>query len=185
MRLYNTLLGYLFLSTLITPLASADVYKTVDKNGRTVYTDTPPANSNAKPIELQTTNTIPSLSRQESAPAEPIAAPTQDLSNYQIEIISPANGTTLMPDERTLEVSVSMNQNIQGDMQLAYKIDGITRYSGTEMTTTLTDIPNGEHTLTVDLVDSDNQSFAKSNAVKVLALRPIFKQKTPTVPTKK
>lgn len=185
MHPFATLFITLLLSSLFSPAAFADVYKTVDKNGRTVYTDTPPANSNAQPIELKTTNTIPSFSNRESVPAEQIAPPQQDLGNYDLQIISPANGTTLLPDERDLEVSVSMHQSLTDDLQLAYKIDGATRYQGTEMTTTLTDIPNGEHTLTVEVIDADNQSIAQSNAVKVLALRPIFKQKTPTVPTKK
>jgi Domain of unknown function (DUF4124) len=36
--------------TLLAPLASADLYKYVDKNGRTVYSDQPPVNIDSKQI---------------------------------------------------------------------------------------------------------------------------------------
>ena len=38
---------------LIAPLASAQLYKHVDKDGRTVYTDQPPANTDAKRLNIQ------------------------------------------------------------------------------------------------------------------------------------
>jgi hypothetical protein len=36
----------------LAPLASAQLYKHVDKDGRTVYSDQPPANANAKQINI-------------------------------------------------------------------------------------------------------------------------------------
>ena len=38
---------------LLAPLASAQLYKHVDKDGRTVYSDQPPANADAKRINVQ------------------------------------------------------------------------------------------------------------------------------------
>ena len=37
----------------LAPLASAQLYKHVDKDGRTVYTDQPPANADAKRLNIQ------------------------------------------------------------------------------------------------------------------------------------
>jgi hypothetical protein len=41
------------------PLASAQLYKHVDKDGRTVYTDQPPANVDAKRINIQNAPSSP------------------------------------------------------------------------------------------------------------------------------
>jgi len=47
------------LSLLIGPIANAEIYKTVDKKGHTVYTDLPPADTNAQPVALPNLNTLP------------------------------------------------------------------------------------------------------------------------------
>jgi hypothetical protein len=42
----------LALACAVVPLASAEMYKYVDKNGKTVYSDTPPAGVDAKPLHV-------------------------------------------------------------------------------------------------------------------------------------
>ena len=37
----------------LSPIASAQLYKYVDKDGKTVYTDQPPANAESKPLRIQ------------------------------------------------------------------------------------------------------------------------------------
>ena len=43
----------------LAPLASAQLYKHVDKDGRTVYTDQPPANADAKRLNIQNAPSSP------------------------------------------------------------------------------------------------------------------------------
>ena len=164
--------------------ASAEVYKTVDKNGRVTYTDVPPANNAAKPIELKTINSIPA----------PAAIPTDNLNShntnpqaaaeYQVQILAPENGKTLLADERSITVSVSLNTNLQNGDQLAYKLDGAPLTTSTEMTYIIVEPPRGEHILTVDVVDTEGHSVAQSNAITVVVMRPLPKPKAAPVPKK-
>ncbi len=152
----------------------AEIYKTVDKSGRTVYTDVPPANSDAKPVELKSINSLPPT---EVSPNNP---PTQTLSalrHYEIQITSPANGTTLLANERSVGIAVELNQSLQNGEQLIYKLDGATIEKTKEISITLSEPPRGEHVLTVEVVDGDGKSLAQSNPVTLLVIRPIIKQK--------
>ena len=47
-------LAVLAFACAIVPLASADLYKYVDKNGKTVYSDSPPPDTDSKQIRVQT-----------------------------------------------------------------------------------------------------------------------------------
>lgn len=163
---------------------SAEVYKTVDKNGRVTYTDIPPADTAAKPIELKTINSIPA----------PTAIPTDNLNRpnnnpqasgeYQVQILAPENGTTLMANERSITVSISVSPALDNGNLLAYKLDGETLTTSSEMTYIIAEPPRGEHILTVDVVDSEGISLAHSNAITVVIMRPLPKPKATPVPKK-
>lgn len=43
----------------LAPAASAQLYKYVDKDGKTVYTDQPPANAESKPLRIQSAPPVP------------------------------------------------------------------------------------------------------------------------------
>ena len=173
----------LILSLTLSSLATAEVYKTVDKNGRITYTDGPPTDTTAKPVELKTINSLP------SPPAIPHTSlsnsgPKQEAPEYQVQILAPENGTTLLADERSVTLSVSLNPNLHDGDSLAYKIDGTTLATTNELSYTVTEPPRGEHSLTVDVVDRDGNSLAQSNAITLVVMRPLPKQKAAPVPKK-
>lgn len=166
----------------LSSLASAEIYKTIDKNGRVTYTDVPPANTEAKPLELKSINSLPT----------PVAIPHTNHNNtsnndpleYQIQITAPENGTTLLADERSVSVSISINPSLNDGDLFAYKIDGDTVTTTQEMTYTIVEPPRGEHVLTVDVVDTEGNSLAQSNAITLVVMRPLPKQKAVPVPKK-
>ncbi len=174
----------LLISLLWATATSAEVYKTVDKNGRVTYTDVPPADTTAKPIDLKTINSIPA----------PAAIPTDNLNDtinnpqvsgeYQVQLLAPENGTTLMANERSITVSASVNPGLDNGDLLAYKLDGETLTTSSETTYIIAEPPRGEHILTVDVVDSEGNSLAQSNAVTVIIMRPLPKPKAAPVPKK-
>ncbi|HOY22617.1 MAG TPA: DUF4124 domain-containing protein [Cellvibrio sp.] len=171
------------LSLTLSNLAIAEIYKTVDKNGRVTYTDVPPVNTEAKPLELKSINSLPS----------PTAIPNTSLSNsgvsddtneYQVQITAPENGTTLMADERSVMIAISLNQNLNAGDLFVYKIDGDTLITTREMSYTIVEPPRGEHSLTVDVINPDGEILAQSNAITLLVMRPLPKQKAVPVPKK-
>jgi|GEM_PF-560322 len=167
----------------LSPLSAvAEIYKTIDKNGRVIYTDVPPPNDkDAKPLDLKSINSLPSPAAS-NAPAS--NNNTQAPLEYVVQILEPANGTTLMPDERSVNVSISLNQSLQEGDLLAYKLDGNTLEKTTDLTASLNEPPRGEHHLTVEVIDSDGTSLAQSNSITIEVMRPLPKQQTTTVPAK-
>jgi hypothetical protein len=165
----------------ISSAANAEVYKTVDKKGRVTYTDVPPENSAAKPIELKSINSIPA---PPPLPMESAPAPAPAVVEYRIDILAPANGKTLMANERSVEVSVSISPGLQDGTKLAYKVDGNTVYTGNELVYTIVEPPRGEHVLTVDVETNDGKTLAQSNAITLLVMRPFVKQNVTPVPRK-
>lgn len=161
--------------------AAAEVYKTVDKNGRVTYSDVPPADSSAKPVELKTINSLP---KPPSVPvtAAPAPAPAQE---YQVRLTAPANGTTLLASERSVEIVADLNgQSVTDGLLLSFKVDGNEIQKTGETSITFANPPPGEHKLSVDLVDEENHVLAQSEAVTLLVMRPIFKQPTAPAPKK-
>jgi Domain of unknown function (DUF4124) len=172
------LIGFLWVTA-----ASAEVYKTVDKNGRITYTDVPPANTEAKPVALKTINSLPApvVMPQANTSSDVV---TQGALAYHVQLLTPENGTTLMPNQRSVDVSVGLNQNLnEGDM-LAYKIDGTLLTTTRDTAYTLTEPPRGEHSLSVDVVDAEGNILAQSAAITLLVMRPFIKQKPVPVPKK-
>lgn len=169
---------------LATNYAIAEIYKTVDKNGRVTFSDTPPANTNAKPIELKRLNTTPPPTAIPNTPSNNSTINTQATQAYQVQILAPLNGTTLLVDERSVSMSVSLNQNLQNDDVFAYKLDGNILTKTTEFSFTLNEPPRGEHSLTVDVIDKEGNSLAKSDAITFVVMRPPPKQTATPVPKK-
>jgi hypothetical protein len=173
----------LIFSLTLSSLAIAEIYKTVDKNGRITYTDVPPANTEIKPVQLKPINSLPTPA------AIPITSPSNSGTNeytnkYEIQITAPENGITLMADERSVTVSVSLNQSLNDGDLFAYKIDGDTLTTTQEMSYTIVEPPRGEHSLTVDVINPDGEILAQSNAITLLVMRPLPKQKAVPVPKK-
>lgn len=174
----------LLISFLGVTTASAEVYKTVDKNGRITYTDVPPAHTEAKPVELKTINSLPApaVLPQVAAASDVVAAPALP---YHVQLLAPENGATLMPAQRSVELSVGLNQNLNDGDVLAYKIDGTLLATSRDSVYTLVEPPRGEHKLTVEVLDADGNSLAQSDAVTLLVMRPFIKPKPVPVPKPK
>ena len=89
-----------------------------------------------------------------------------------------------MADERSITVDVSLNSSLEEGNLFAYKLDGATLATTTEMSYTIVEPPRGEHSLTVDVVDAEGKSLAQSNAITVVVMRPLVKQTATPVPKK-
>ena len=165
----------------ISSITSAEIYKTVDKNGRVTYTDVPPENTSAKPVELKSINSIPA---PPAVPSDPAPAPPAAPVEYQVNIVAPENGKTLMPNERSVDVSVGVSPGLQNGTRLAYKVDGNTIYTGTELSYTIVEPPRGEHKLTFNVETEDGKSLAQSDAITLYVMRPVVKQNVAPVPRK-
>lgn len=168
-------------TTLLSSLAFAEIYKTVDKNGRVTFSDVPPPNTDAKPIELKSLNTTP--------PPPPVPAyippnPKIDPDGYELHLLAPENGTTLLPNERSVTISARLNLPLQNDDMFAYKLDDKIIFKTMESSYNLDEPPRGEHSVSVAIVDREGKSLAQSEAATIIVMRPPVKQKATPVPKK-
>lgn len=170
------------LLAIVAGLAWADVYKTVDKDGRVIYTDKP-TSDNAQKVELREINTVPSPPPlPQSTPVESFQSQTAAIS-YKIGIISPRNELIIPVGQRDLAIAVKVEPKLQPGHLLVYFMNG-ELLEETEMTNIIVkDAPRGIHTLVVEAIDANGQSLGTSAPVSVSLMRPIVKKPAPPAPT--
>lgn len=169
---------------LLTPLATADVYKTVDKDGRTVYTDKPKT-ENAEKIELREINTVPGAQPlPNSAPAVSVDSRPAQI-DYRIEIVSPRSDVTIPVGQRDLGIAAVLQPALQEGHLLVYFMNGELLEETTLNNIIVKDVPRGTHTLVVEAIDVNGQSLGTSPPVIVNVIRPNIKKNAPPKPTPK
>jgi len=157
----------LLLFCLVLPLESwGEIYRWVDEQGRTVYSDAP--KPGAEVVNLPPLPALapaapgkPSETRQ---PAEKAAHPYTALA-----IVKPAADETIHSDETgTLQVEINLSPNLQTDHGHKIKVflDGaslVQTYSNTGFS--LPDIVRGPHSLQVAVVDQSDLTLITSKPV--------------------
>ncbi|HSC67930.1 MAG TPA: DUF4124 domain-containing protein [Cellvibrio sp.] len=164
----------LIIILLLTQAVAADVYKTVDKNGRVIYTDKP-QNGKAEKIELRETNTVPGAQPlPQSTPIDFYNSQPAAL-NYKINILSPRADVTIPVGQRDLAIAISLNPALQEGHLLVYFMNGELLEETTANNIILKDVPRGTHTLVVEAIDADGRSLGTSAPVVVNVIRPNVK----------
>lgn len=164
----------------LTAGASAQIYKTVDKDGKVIYTDKPRGDQPAEPLNLPPINTLP----PENANNYPqIGEDVQPESvNYQVSIISPRENVTIPPGERDLGIAVTLNRPLAGDHWLLYFMNGELLEETQASNIVIQDVFRGSHTIVVEVIDSNGNSLGKSSPVVVNVIRPIVKPQPAPAP---
>jgi hypothetical protein len=158
------------IAMLLMNICAAEVYKTVDKDGNVVYTDSPKSD-NAEKIELRELNTVPPAPTTYSPDYSNSARPA--LMSYKIDIISPSNNLIIPVGQRDLAIAISLDQPLQAGHLLVYYMDG-DMVEETMMTNILIkDVMRGAHQITVEVMDESGQSLGMSEPVTVNLMRPI------------
>ncbi|MGH1471838.1 MAG: DUF4124 domain-containing protein [Cellvibrionaceae bacterium] len=146
---------------------SADIYKTVDENGKVTYSDKITSDKSVK-LEAKELNTVPP-----AAPAPPKQAEQKSLipTEYQITISSPANESHINPDQRdvTVEVSTVPNVYIKHTLQIS---DNGSLIAGSS----IKNITRGTHILVAIVKDERGRVISRSSPVTIYVHRPTVKR---------
>ncbi|WP_447754289.1 DUF4124 domain-containing protein [Pseudomonas nicosulfuronedens] len=132
--------------------ASAQIYKYTDADGKTVFTNQPPTNVDAKPVELPPTNTV--------GPQAPVAAPADSGSENQATRAYAILALSNLPDDEalrenngTFNVNVVVQPALAPEHQLQLVLDGQPYGAPTSSTSIgLQNIDRGDHTLAVQVL---------------------------------
>jgi hypothetical protein len=158
---------------LLVPLiAHGQIYKSVDENGNTVYSDTPPiGGGEVESVDLPAINRtlpppdIPSRVQQE---------PKEEAVKMSIAIVSPAEDAVIpVGAAGNFSVSAELNTPLTGGAQVQLLMDGVAIETPQSILSwSLTNVFRGSHILTIDILDESGSSLAVSEPVTIHVRRP-------------
>lgn len=159
----------LLVCLLSTSALADDVYKTVDKDGKVTFTDSP-ANENVEKVEIKDTNTLPATKITENYSGS--SNSSKDTA-YNLHIQSPSDGSQVTPTQKTLTVSVSLNRPLGKGHTLQLFLNGSASGPPSESTTlTASNLRRGQQRVTVSVLDNSGSVIASSSAITVYVIRP-------------
>ena len=169
-------LGFLTLLAVIkSPVnAQTPIYKYVDENGQTVFTDQPPNNtsSKAEPIEIDSINSATPTAIDKSNGATPKAEKKSSV-DYQTVISSPGDGDTIPVGPGNFTVSALLSPPLSSQETVRLMIDGAAVGPAQKQSTwQLTNVFRGEHKLVVERLSGKEQVVHRSATNTIFVLRP-------------
>lgn len=146
------------------PVAAA-VYKWVDDQGQTQFSDRPHPNSEqVEPLEVQTYEAPPP-----SAPIGPQPAQPPVFGGYQsVEVLSPVNDETIWDNTGNLTVRVSLTPALQESLghKIVILVDGKKISDGAAaLEFHLSNLDRGTHTVQATVLDAGGQQLAESTPI--------------------
>lgn len=153
----------------------AQIYKTIDKDGNVVYSDSPRSDQ-AEELKLRELNTLPAQAVDRESDTGSQAANQPSNVNYQISIVSPREEVVIPPGQRDLAVAVSLNPGLQADHLLVYYLDEELIQETQATSIVIQDPPRGGRSLRVEVIDQRGETLARSEPRQVNIIRPIVKK---------
>ncbi|HSC75236.1 MAG TPA: DUF4124 domain-containing protein, partial [Pseudomonadales bacterium] len=148
------------------PLAQQDtgkVYKTVDENGRVIFTDKQPSDTSAQLIKVQPTNTTPVVA--DDSTNKKITEPATSYTRFSIT--SPANNQTLEYDVSAVDVTLALEPTLQDGHQIQFILDGEPYDEpGTALSTRFGNLSRGTHSVEARVLDAKGKRIKSTRIVK-------------------
>lgn len=162
--------------TLLGVTANAEIYKTVDEHGNTVYTDNPKNHDKADPVDLPDINTQPAV------PVKPRPLETEKRSpaNYQVQINSPQEGTQVPMGQYEIPVNLSLSPRLKDGDHIQILLND-QPFGGEFYSTSLVlrEVYRGEHNLQAAIINASGQEVARSEPVTIYVQRHSVKTPAP------
>lgn len=146
-------------------LQAAEVYKSVDQYGNTVFSDAPSENS--EKIEVRDVMTIPAL--QEKPLANREAEPVERYS--ALTIASPVNDQTYFRSEGDLIVSVKTAPRLASGDSIVVYLNSNEFLSGKSLTYSVPELDRGTYQLRVAIKEDSSGKILKSSETITFHLR--------------
>lgn len=159
---YCVIRPFLALLVFVPAIADADIYKYVDEDGSTVYSDEPvPGAETIDPGKLNTYTPEPGAARfsREASSEEPDAEPRYE----SVAITEPEHDSAFWNAAGTVPVNVQVEPGLAGDHRLELLLDGEpVSEPGTATRFSLQEVFRGTHTLTARVVDPEGNTVIAS-----------------------
>ena len=161
---------FTLLSVLCTAAFAATVYKWVDENGVTHYSDQPHENAQKVTVAQPQTYKAPKPPAEQPSAAAPPKAPPP-YSNCAIS--QPANEDTFQ-NATSVDAAVVTNPGVRGGDEVVLLLDGsrVANFPPSGGTTTINGIERGSHSLQAIIRDSNGQVVCQSANITFTVLQP-------------
>ena len=157
------------MSLVCTVAFSATVYRWVDENGVTHYSDQP--HENAEKVHVAAPQTF----QAPPAPRVPTqnAQPARSSPSYQCQVVAPANDDTF-PNAQSVTTSVQVAPALQNGDQVFLLMDGarVPGFPTQGGSFTISPIDRGQHTLQAVVQDASGKLVCQSPNVSFTVLQP-------------
>ncbi len=153
---------------LLASFATAEVYKTVDENGHTIYTDNPHGKQQVEKVDLPAVNSQPATPITSTKNTDQPAATKQ----YRLSIVSPANESHIPTGQSGITVKVKLQPKMISGQNIQLYLNGGAFGPASKSTTIeLSDVYRGEHQLTARLLDRKGKTLAQSSPITLYVKR--------------
>lgn len=165
---------------------SDTIYKTITEDGTIIFSDTPPSDKSSEKVELNPINVQPAVklpppkrkrsSNTAKTPKHPFLGPVN------FAIVSPANGATIPPGQRSIVLQVAIDPMPPYGHTFFIMVDGQrwdTLSSSTHID--ISALERGSHSIQAILLNSQGQLLARSQIIQLYVKRPGIN--SPAAPT--
>jgi len=161
---------FTLMSLLCTVALSATVYRWVDENGVTHYSDQPHENAEKVHVAAPQTFQAPPLPRVPTQNAQPAKSSGPA---YQCQVVAPANEDTF-PNAQSVTTSVQVAPALQSGDQVFLLMDGarVPGFPTQGGSFTISPIDRGQHTLQAVVQDASGKLVCQSPNVSFTVLQP-------------
>jgi len=160
------------------------LYKWKDAKGNTQYGDRPPANVNAKPIDLPKITIIDNYADQwkpmkfDDSSVVNVTTTQQQIKSSvysKLVFLAPKPNQAIRANDGDVSAMISINPPLKKGHKLVFSIDGKATKEGTSRTKNFSGLQRGKHTIAVKVIDANEKSLKSSsvgfNVLRVSALQ--------------
>ena len=148
-------------------ITAQTVYRSVDKDGNMVFSDTPV--EGAEEIEIKEVQTIPALP---VSSGEVLSTPAPEEKPYtSLKIASPGNDEAIRDNAGNLNVIIEINPQLQSMHKLTLYLDGGEYGSSSSTTFNLINLDRGTHQLRVVVQDPAGKILTSTPSITFHMLR--------------
>lgn len=159
---------------LVTSPASAKVYKFVDENGVVSFSDKPsqgssevkirqtrPSNTNADDDEGEGDESV-----EETASSDEEGDNKRPAITYRsLQVLTPRQDKVLDPENGAVQVILLPTPSLGDNHELVISVDGRDISQGRDVNLSVTNLPNGNHTVAGRIIDPDGKVIIQSRTI--------------------
>ena len=156
-----------------TPAYSAEIYKTVDKDGNVVFTDVPTGDrsesvelqktSEYTPVVQDQTSSASGLKRRRSLDDDEYEEETVEITYSSLSITSPEDDAYFRNNAGNVTVAIQSSPELASTHQYELWMDGKKVKRSAQSAITLPNIDRGTHTLAVRIVGEQGEVLMESD----------------------